>query len=127
MGKFFVRITVLYTTIYFIRTFISAWYGAETFNDAYIILFEICLCIIISSQGKYHCRYIRYTSYALTLCDTLTRLDNVYHFMPEESCILMALFLYSAIVIPLCLSLQHYYEVQRLNHKRNDIHIGRTE
>lgn len=80
------------------------------------------------AQGKYHCKYIKYTACGITVGDAITRIDSVYDFIPIDLYFaIMVSSLLMSFVIPFALALRHYYKVQRLNHKHNDIHSGRAE
>lgn len=122
MGKLLVRVFVVVTTIYFTYTYCTAWFGVEFFNDAYIILAEIALCVVISSQGKYHCKYMKFTAYGLTASDSVTRIDNAYDILSVDAAIVLPLSLVMcSITISFVLALRHYYRVLKLKSKKHDI------
>lgn len=127
MDKFLLRVTVVFTSLYFICVFVLAWNGIEYFNDAYIVLFEICGCRVMSSQGKYHCKYMKYTAYGLTFGDALTRLDSTYDFLPYEAIyVIPASMIAISFVVPFILALRHFYKVQQLKHKKHEFQRRRT-
>lgn len=122
MSKLLVRLFVVFTTIYFTYTYCMAWFGVEFFNDAYIILAEIALCIVMSSQGAYHCKYMRCTAYGITASDSITRIDAAYDILSGDMAILLPLsVLMLSVVISFALALRHYYKVLKLKSKRHDI------
>lgn len=122
MSKLLVRLFVVFTTIYFTYTYCMAWFGVEFFNDAYIILAEIALCVVMSSQGKYHCKYMKFTAYGLTASDSVTRIDNAYDILSVESAIVLPLSLVMcSVAISFILALRHYYRALKLKSKKYDI------
>ena len=91
MDKLLVRLFVVFTTLYFLCTYIMAWYGVECFSDAYIVMAELAICVVMSSQGKYHCKYMRFTAYGLTASDSVTRIDNAYNILSVDAAIVLPL------------------------------------
>lgn len=119
LPKFLVRLTVVFTTIYFAVVYALSWCGIEFFNDAYILLFELCICSFISVQGKYHCKYIKYTAWNMTAADTVTRIDGAYNLLTADAIItISAIFINLAWLIPFTLALWHYYKVRKISKKR---------
>ena len=122
MDKLFVRLFVVFTTLYFLCTYIMAWYGVECFSDAYIVMAELAICVVMSSQGKYHCKYMRFTAYGLTASDGVTRIDNAYDILSVDAAIVLPLsIIMCSISVSLVLALIHYYRVFKLKYKKNDI------
>lgn len=123
MGKFLVRITIAITAIHFIISYIYAqFFGIDVFTDFYIVLFELCVVIYCFSEGKYHCRYIKFVALAILMCDILTRLDNAYDFLSvsAHNFIPLAL-LATSIGVGITKAFIHFYRVLKL--KRH----GRTK
>lgn len=119
LPKFLVRLTILFVAGYFMFTYILAQNGIEYFNDSYVVLLELCLCVFCSVQGNYHCKYIRYTAWALFISDTLTRLDNCYSFLSADMHNQIPIFLIaSSICLSFYLSVRHFILVQILKHKK---------
>lgn len=82
MGKFLVRFSVLLIAIYFIIAFIVAQtLAVNIFDDHYVVLLELITVVYTFSEGKYHCKYMKYTALSILLADTLTRLDYMFDFM----------------------------------------------
>lgn len=116
--KLLIRLTVMFTAIYFAVVYALAWCGVEFFNDAYIVMFEVCVCAIMSKQGKYHCKYMKYTAWDLTCADTITRLDSAYDLLSDEmTIVLSALLINLAWIIPFVLAIRHYYKVITIKSK----------
>ena len=122
MDKLFVRLFVLFTALYLIHTYIMAWFGVECFSDAYIVMAELAICVVMSSQGKYHCKYMRFTAYGLTASDSVTRIDNALDILGVEASIILPLSLVMcSVTISFVLALRHYYRVLKLKSKSYDI------
>ena len=122
MDKLLVRLFVAFTTLYFLYTYIMAWYGVECFSDAYIVMAELAICVVMSSQGKYHCKYMRFTAYGLTASDSVTRIDNAYDILSVDAAMVLPLSLVMcSVTISFVLALRHYYMVLKLKSKSYDI------
>ena len=122
MDKLLVRLFVVFTALYFVNTYIMAWFGIECFSDAYIVFAEVAICIVMSSQGKYHCKYLRFTAYGLTASDSVTRIDNAYDILSVDAAIVLPLSLIMcSVTISFVLALRHYYRVLKLKSKKHEI------
>ena len=122
MDKLLVRLFVVFTALYLIHTYIMAWFGVECFSDAYIVMAELSICVVMSSQGKYHCKYMRFTAYGLTASDCITRIDNAFDILGVEASIILPLSLVMcSVTISFVLALRHYYRVLKLKSKHHDI------
>ena len=122
MDKLFVRLFVVFTALYLIHTYIMAWFGVECFSDAYIVMAELAICVVMSSHGKYHCKYMKFTAYGLTASDSVTRIDNAYDILGVEASIILPLSLVMcSVTISFVMALMHYYRVLKLKSKHHDI------
>ena len=122
MDKLFVRLFVVFTALYLIHTYIMAWFGVECFSDAYIIMAELAICVVMSSQGKYHCKYMKFTAYGLTASDSVTRIDNALDILGVEASIILPLsIVMCSVTISFVLALRHYYRVLKLKYKKHEI------
>ena len=122
MGKLLVRLFVVFTAVYFVHTYIMAWLGAECFSDTYIVFAEVVICFVMSSQGKYHCKYLKHTAYGLTASDCITRIDNAFDILSvEESITLPLSIVMCSISVSFVLALRHYYRVLKNKSRKHDI------
>ena len=122
MDKLLVRLFVVFTALYFVNTYIMSWFGIECFSDAYIVLAEVAICIVMSSQGKYHCKYLRHTAYGLAASDCITRVDNAFDILSVDASIILPLsIVMSSVTISFVLALRHYYIVLKLKSKHHEI------
>ena len=122
MDKLLVRLFVVFTALYFLCTYTMAWYGVECFSDSYIVMAELAICVVMSSQGKYHCKYMKFTAYGLTASDSVTRIDNAFDILGVEASIILPLsIVMCSVTISFVLALRHYYRVLKLKHNKNEI------
>ena len=122
MGKLLVRLFVVFTAVYFVHTYIMAWLGAECFSDTYIVFAEVVICFVMSSQGKYHCKYLKHTAYGLTASDCITRIDNAFDILSVEASITLPLsIVMCSISVSFVLALRHYYIVLKNKSRKHDI------
>ena len=122
MDKLFVRLFVVFTALYLIHTYIMAWFGVECFSDSYIVMAELAICVVMSSQGKYHCKYMKFTAYGLTASDCITRIDNAFDILGVEASIILPLSLVMcSVTISFVLALRHYYRVLKIKSNKNEI------
>lgn len=128
MDKLLIRLTIIYTVVYFLTVYVCAWFGIEYFNDFYIVAFEGTVCVIMSRQGKYHCKYLKYAAYGAVTSDTITRLDACYDMLSFEWCIAIPLSIMAVGVgTSFFMALRHFYKVKQLKRKQNEIHRRRAE
>lgn len=121
MGKFLVRITIVFIALYLVLSFIIAqFFFIDILGNWYIILFETCVVVYCFSEGKYHCKYLKFSALSLLVVDTLTRLDNTFNFLSvtAHNLIPMAI-LALGIGTSITLALRHFYKVNQLRNKRN--------
>lgn len=122
MDKLLVRLFVVFTALYFLCTYIMAWYGLECFSDEYIVMAELAICVVMSSHGKYHCKYMKFTAYGLTASDSVTRIDNAYDILSVDAAILLPFSLVMcSVTISFVLALRHYYRVLKLKSNKHEI------
>lgn len=121
MGKFIVRLTIVFVAIYFIVAFILAQYGCvDILNDYHCLPFELCVVVYCFSEGKYHCKYLKFTSLAILLSDTISRLDNSFDFLTTIQHNLIPIYILAlGIGTSITLALRHFYKVNQLRNKRN--------
>ena len=116
MSKIFIRLTILLVAIYFIVCHICAiLWQINLWSHTYTILFEICVCLCISSQGKYHCKFIRWTAYAICLTDILVSVDELFDILPYTFAVVIPFIVLSVgLIITTTLAIKHYIKVKRL-------------
>lgn len=122
MGKFAVRITIILTSIYFVLSCLCAQILCiDIMDDWYIVMFELCVAIYCFSEGKYHCKYIKYLSVVILASDALMRLDNSLDFLSVNTHNLIPIWLFViGITITLVKAISHFIKVRRLLNGRHN-------
>lgn len=116
MSKLAVRITVIGVAIYLILCYVlSLTLGIDIWSQTYYLLFELCVCLCISKQGVYHCKFIKWTAYSIFLSDCIVCFDNITDVF---SVMFMVIVPVAIIIIGLStttiLSIRHFIKVKRL-------------
>lgn len=121
MGKFIVRITIVFVALYLVLSYIIAQFGGgDILVPYYNLLFELCVVIYAFSEGKYHCKYIKYTALAILLADVLTYTDNHYDFLTVEAHNLIPVgIVASGILTGVVLAVKHYIKVVKIKKQRH--------
>lgn len=116
-----VRITIVFVSIYFILAYLTAQFlGIDILDYSYSILFEICTVVFCFSQGKYHCRYIRWTALSLLLCDIITTTNFWFNYLSTTAHNLIPIAIMAlGIGTSITLAFRHFYEVIKLQNLRN--------
>lgn len=115
-GKGFVRLTIIAITIYFLFAFVIAQaYGVNIFSSNYVLLLETCIVIYCFSEGKYHCKYMKFMALGITLADAVSRLDYVFNFLTVDAHNLIPIsILVTCCGISLYKALKHFHRVRKL-------------
>lgn len=120
MGKLLIRLSTIFTTIYFVYCYYMAqFHGIDLLDDWYLLLFELCVIFCCFEQGKFHCRYMRFLVIGIFISDVLTRLDNYYNFLTiTQHNIIPICILYTSLSVSLFCAIRHFYKVRKLKRKR---------
>lgn len=134
MGKFIVRLTIVGVAIYLLVAYLLAQFvGIDILANTYTLAFELCVVVYSYSEGKYHCKFIKHTMLAIFICDTFTRLNYLFKFIPEVSSrnIIPAIILALGIGVSLTQALIHFHKVNKIkkirNERRKETLIGNQE
>lgn len=121
MGRFLVRITIVLVALYLVLSYVIAQFiGIDILTPYYNVLFELCVVIYAFSEGKYHCKYIKYTALAILFADILTYADNYYDFLTVEAHNLIPVFMItSGILTGVTLAIKHYINVIKIKKRRH--------
>lgn len=116
MSKLFIRLSIICVALYLIVCYFCAYaLGIDVWHDTYIILFEICVCLCISAQGKYHCKYIKWSAYGILCADIITSLDDHFDILPVTfACAIPAIISSVGLLTTTILAIRHFIRVQRL-------------
>lgn len=120
MGRFLVRITIVFVALYLVLSYaIAQFIGIDILTPYYNVLFELCVVIYAFSEGKYHCKYIKYTALAILFADILTYADNYYDFLTVEAHNLIPVLMITAgILTGVVLAIKHYINVRKIKKQR---------
>ena len=84
MSRLFVRWTVILVAVYLIVCYLTTViFRTDIWRQLYYLMFELCVCLCLTAQGAYHCKYIRWTAYTIFIEDCVatsdTFLDYILH------------------------------------------------
>lgn len=129
MGKFLVRMTIIFTSVYFLIAFVYAqYYGIDILNDYHSVVFELCVVVYCYSEGKYHCRFLKYTALSILCVDLLSRLDNSLNFLTvSEHNLIPISILALGMGTSTTLAIRHFYKVLKLKNERRKQSITNQE
>jgi galactitol-specific phosphotransferase system IIC component len=121
MGKLLVRLTIVIVSVYFVLTYLVAQtMGIDIHSDWYASLFALIIVVYAHSEGKYHCKFLKYSATSLFVCDVLTRLDNYYNFLSVDAHnIIPIAILALGLGTSITLAIRHFYRVIKLNRRKN--------
>lgn len=127
MGKGLVRLTVIIVAIYFVISYLVAQlFNVDIMSDWYTTLFALIITVYAHSEGKYHCKYLKYTATAIFACDFITRLDNTFNFLSAKAHNIIPIAIIALGLGTTCfLAIRHFYKVVKLN-KKIDAHNRRN-
>lgn len=116
MSKLLTRISVIGVAVYLIICYaLSVAIGIDVWSQTYTLLFELCLCLCISKQGIYHCRFIKYTAYGILASDTVVCIDNAFDIFPVNFMVFVpAIIISVGLLTTTTLAIRHYIKVKRL-------------
>lgn len=115
-GKGFVRLTIIVMAVSLLTSFIVAQvFGIDIMTHVYVIMPEWCVVIYCFSEGKYHCKYMKYTAFGVAFADTLTRLDYVFDFLSVRAHNLIPIWIIGiCIIISFYKAIKHFIRVRKL-------------
>lgn len=121
MGKLLVRLTIVIVSVYFVLTYLVAQtMGIDIHSDWYASLFALIIVVYAHSEGKYHCKFLKYSATSLFVCDMLTRLDNAYNFLSVDAHNLIPIAILAiGLGTSITLAIRHFYRVIKLNRRKN--------
>lgn len=116
MSKLVIRLTVVGVALYLVMCYaIAMLFGIDIWSQTYYLLFELCVCLCISKQGVYHCRYIKYTAYGIFLSDSIVCIDNFTDAFPAPYLAFIPLILIVAgLLTTTTLAIKHFIRVRKI-------------
>lgn len=120
MGKGLVRIFVILVAIYFIVSYLLAQlFGVDILCNIHTVLFELIVVVYCYSEGKYHCRFMKYTALAILISDTLTRLDYMFNFLSVTAHnVIPLIIMVIGITTSLTKAFKHFHRVNKIKNGR---------
>lgn len=123
MDKLVIRIAIILVAFYLIICYVVAiLFPINLWRQDYYLLFELCVCLCISKQGVYHCKYLKYTAYAILISDSLVCLVNHTGFIDDyyiSSSALLIMII--GLLITMTKAIRHYRKVLSIKKmKKND-------
>jgi ABC-type Na+ efflux pump permease subunit len=115
MSKLLIRLTVVGVALYLVVCYVIAiLFGIDIWSQTYYLLFELCVCLCISKQGVYHCKFIKYTAYSIFVYDTLNCLDTAFDIFPTNFIIFIPPIIISlGLLTTTTLAIRHYIKVRK--------------
>lgn len=81
---------------------------------------EACLVAYTFCNGKYHCRFIRWTALSILVCDTISHTDYYFDYIPVEWYNAMLLVVtISGLTTSCFLAIKHFYRVLKVKKLKN--------
>ena len=116
MSKFLIRLTIIAVAVYLIVCYlVTAIFQVNIWRQIYYPLFELCVCLCISKQGIYHCKFVKWTAYAIFVQDTIVSFDVLFDFLPNGlAAIIPPTILTAGLVTTTVLAIRHFIKVKRL-------------
>ena len=103
------------TAVFLLTCYVFALLGIDIWQQWYYLLFELCLCLCISRQGVYHCRFIKWTAYAIFVVETIAYVDTIFDLLsPTVFSVLLMAILTAGKTTTTVLAIRHYIKVKRL-------------
>ena len=121
MDKFIVRFSILVLTFFIAISLYNAWNGdlISEYDSLFSCSFisGLLINVLVYSQGKYHCVYMRGLSANLLFTPIINFVDGKYLLFNDAYLFLLILSLSWAIsfIITFVLSIKHFIRVRKLN------------
>lgn len=123
MGKFLVRMIVIFVAIHFIFAGIVAqFYGIDILTGNHVILFEGITVVYTFEHGKYHCRFMRWTMLSIFTSEVISRLDYSFNFLTvDEHNYAIVVILLIGIGTSVTKALLHFNKVNKVRRNREKL------
>ena len=121
MSKLLIRLTVVGVALYLAICYsVAMVFGIDIWSQTYYLLFELCVCLCISKQGVYHCKYIKYTAYGIFLSDSIVCIDNITNIFHKPYFAFIPLTIIAiGLLTTTTLAIRHYHKVRKLKRQWN--------
>lgn len=129
MDKFIIRFSIIALNAYILIVLSFALNGIDISEYDFIftdsLLFGIVLTVLCLSQGRYHCKWIRFLCYNLIICPTVNFLDFKFGLFSDISfyiyfiCGIMLIGIFATIV----LAILHFRKVRKVINDKKNLHV----
>lgn len=119
MSKIIIRFTIVGVAIYLFACYAAAvLFGINIWSQSYYLLFELCVCLCISEQGVYHCKFIKWTAYGILASDALVWADQAFDLFPVSVMVMVPPSIIAfGLSITTTLAIKHYIKVRKLKRR----------
>ena len=116
MSRLFVRWTVILVAVYLIVCYLSTViFRTDIWRQLYYLMFELCVCLCLTAQGAYHCKYIRWTAYTIFIEDCVATSDTFLDYIPDNvMAVVSPTILTVGLATTTALAIRHYIRVRRI-------------
>ena len=123
MGRFFVRFSIILVAIYMtLSAYFAQVYGLDILRYSYMLLFECCVVIYSFSEGKYHCKFMKWTMLSILFADSMSHMDYYFDIftISQYNCIIGFSIIFGLSFS--CISaIRHFMKVRNLKRELNEI------
>ena len=115
MENVITRLTLVFVMAYFILSYVFAQIGVDILRSTYVLLFELCVVSYTFCNGRFHCRYIRWTALSILLVDIISHTDYYFDYIPVSVANIIPIgILALGCTTSLLLAIRHFCKVNRL-------------
>lgn len=119
MGKFLVRITIICVALYFMFAYYMAqFHGVDILYNSYTLMFEACVVAYSFSEGRYHCKFAKWTMLSVFASDIISHIDYHYNFISVGIYnYILSFILFAGFGTSCTLAIRHFIQVLKLKRK----------
>lgn len=116
MSKLFIRLTIILVSLYLIACSVCEFlFQINIWSHTYTLMFELCVCLCLTAQGKYHCQYIRWTAYAIFAADAIITIDELFDVFSYNAYVLIPPIIVAVgLLTTTTLAIRHYIHVKKM-------------
>ena len=116
MSRLVVRWTVVLVAVYLIVCcMVALVFQVDIWRQFYYLMFELCVCLCLTTQGKYHCKYLRWTAYTIFVEDCMATADTFFDYIPDNiMAVVSPTILTAGLGATMMLAVRHYIRVRTI-------------
>ena len=125
MSKLIVRWTVILVAVYLIVCCLVALvFRVDIWRQFYYLMFELCVCLCVTAQGAYHCKYLHWTAYTIFIEDCIATTDTFFGYIPDNiMAIVSPTILTAGLATTTALAIRHYIRTRRIRNTWRTSHL----